>query len=191
MKKLPDYVAIKTLQEHIPVLHTPAQEMQFPLSAEDLEIISILEAKYDQEENCAGLAAVQIGFAKKVFVFAVPDDEELKKWRNDLSQSMPKSIWINPSYEGLGPDTTTDYEGCFSVIDLAAPVTRYTTIRYTAYTPDGTKLEGIATGFLARVIQHETDHLNGILFVNRANPEDVMTIEAYRTKRADSLKSEE
>lgn len=189
MSKLPDYVAVKSADERIPVLHTPAQEMKFPLSKEDQEIISILEAKYDQEENCAGLAAVQIGFAKKAFVFEVPDDEDLKKWRKDLSQSMPKSIWINPSYEGIGPETTTDYEGCFSVIDLAAPVARFTKIRYTAYTPDGTKIEGTAEGFLARVIQHETDHLNGVLCINKAKKEEILTLETYRKMRAEKMNS--
>ncbi|MBP6986379.1 MAG: peptide deformylase [Alphaproteobacteria bacterium] len=191
MEFLPDYVCVKHKNEKSKVLRTPAATLTFPLSSEDLKDIHTLEAKFDQEENCAGLAAPQIGIAKRFFVFAVEGSPQLLKWRPDLKDTMPKSIWINPSYTAIGPETTQDYEGCFSVEGLAAPVNRPTTIKYEAYDINGHKIEGIAQGFLARVIQHETDHTNGILFLDKADDDQIMTIEDYRDKRKLAMDSNE
>lgn len=188
--KLPDYVCIHRPDETSKMLRTPAKELTFPLSKQDLEDIRTLEAKYDQEQNCAGLAAPQIGIAKKFFIFAVEGSVSLKKWRPDLSDTMPKSIWINPSYTPMGPEHHEDYEACFSVENLAAPVNRPTTIKYTAYDIRGNKIEGIARGFLARVIQHETDHTNGILFVDKARKDSILNVEDYRNKRSQAMENE-
>ena len=78
---------------------------------------------------------------------------------------MPKTLWINPSYEPLGEEMHEDYEACFSVKDIAGLVRRYKQVHYRAYDKDGKLIEGKAEGFLARIIQHEIDHLNGILFL--------------------------
>lgn len=94
---LPNYVSIKDPSEYSDILRKPAEEIKFPLSEEDKEILQILEAKFDAEENCAGLAAPQIGFTKRAIVFAIEATEELKRWRPDLTEGMPKSVWINPS----------------------------------------------------------------------------------------------
>lgn len=171
------------------ILRIPAERVSFPLSEEDQEILCILEAKFDAEENCAGLAAPQIGFSKAMIVFAAPNDPNLKKWRPDLEQTMPKTIWINPSYEPLGEEMSKDGEGCFSVAHVVGFVQRYTKIRYHAFMPDGTAVTGEASGFLARIIQHETDHINGFLFVDRTD--EVWSIEEYRRMRAEALKEAE
>ena len=189
MSQLPDYVVINkpdSLNKH--VLRQPAATVALPLSPEDAEITRQLIAKYDAEKNIAGLAAPQIGYNKRIIVFAVNDDPELKKWRQDLTQTMPKTVWINASYEADSAETTTDYEGCFSVADLTGPVARYQRIRYRAYTPEGQLLEGIATGFLARVIQHEIDHTNGILFIDKVDSKDLLSMAAYRQLREAALK---
>lgn len=123
--------------ENKSILRKKAKRFTFPLSEEDLRDIAILNTKYDGEENCAGLAAPQIGIGKAVIIFEVPDDPKLKKWRPDLVQFMPKSIWINPSYEAVDDEKSTDYEGCFSVKDTAAEVERYKKIKYVAYDLDG------------------------------------------------------
>jgi peptide deformylase len=188
MPHLPDYVIINDPHcANKDVLRTPAEALSFPLSEQDRAIIETLERKYDQEENCAGLAAPQIGFNKRAIVFAVLDDLQLKKWRPDLTDTMPKTIWINPSYEPVNQEKHVDYEGCFSVNGVAGPVERYKTIRYTALTPEGQEVQGIANGFLARLIQHEIDHLNGTLFIDLVPQEKLLSIEAYREKRAKAL----
>ena len=186
---LPGYVAINSPEETNPVLRLPARELSFPLSTEDMRDVRILEAKFDTEQNCAGLAAPQIGITKKIIVFAAEESEELRKWRPDFTQSMPKTIWINPSYESITEATHDDYEACFSVRDIAGMVARYQKIRYHAYTPKGKAISGEAEGFLARIIQHEIDHINGILCIDRAHPGTLMSIDAYRKKRAEASNS--
>ncbi|MBN8827405.1 MAG: peptide deformylase [Sphingobacteriia bacterium] len=193
MSNLPPYVAIN--DENIDknkreMLITPSETIQFPLSEENLEIIKILETKFDNEDNCVGLAAPQIGFHKRIIVFAVNASEELRKWRPDLTEGMPKTIWINPEYQGIGEEKSEDYEGCFSVNNMAGTVKRYTSIRYSAFLPNGEKIEGTANGFLARVIQHEIDHTQGILYIHKANEGSVMTIEEYREKRKKAMEGD-
>lgn len=186
--KLPDYVALKETDTETPaVLRTPAKELTFPLSAEDQRDVAILEMKYDQEKNCAGLAAPQIGISKRIIVFAAPADEDLKKWRSDFTDTMPKTIWINPSYIGVTEDKHEDFEGCFSVENLAGPVKRYKAIQYKAYTPAGEPIEGVAHGFLARIIQHEVDHLNGTLCIMLAPKDKIIKVDEYRRRRAEAM----
>ena len=184
----PDYVVINNDEQSEDlrsVLRTPAQKVSFPMNAEDKRLLSILEAKYDHEKNMAGLAAVQIGIPKQMIIFAAPDDLELKKWRPDLTQTMPKTIWINPSYDGIGEEKHEDYEGCFSVHDLAGPVKRFTKINYTATLPDGTEISGQAEGFLARIIQHEIDHLKGTLCIDLMPKDKIISLDDYRKMRAE------
>lgn len=190
MDTLPPYVVLNDPRETKgEILRTPAHPFIFPLSEADHEIIQILSDKFDQEENCAGLAAPQIGFGKQVIVFAVADDPSLKKWRPDLIDTMPKTIWLNPSYVPIGEEKHTDYEGCFSIKDMAGPVARFKTIRYTAYTPEGAPVEGIVRGFLARLIQHEVDHLRGKCFIDYVPEGELLPIEEYRKKRHKAMQS--
>jgi peptide deformylase len=173
------------------ILRTKSKLLNFPLSKEDLEDIKILETKYDAEENCSGLAAPQIGITKKILVFATPSDAALKKFRPDWTQSMPKTIWINPNYRGIEEEGFhEDYEACFSVGEVAGLVQRYKKIHYEAYDIHGELHKGLAEGFLARIIQHEIDHLEGILFIDRSIPGTVMFLAAYREKRRAALAAE-
>lgn len=184
---LPPYVVINNdnqPKELRSILRKPAQEISFPLSPEDQESLKTLEAKYDAEENCAGLAAPQIGIHKQMIIFAALFSPELKKWRPDFTQEMPKTIWINPSYEGIGNDLFEDYEGCFSVDNLAGPVKRFTKISYKATLPDGTPVTGEAEGFIARIIQHEVDHIRGTLCIDKVPDGKLISLEAYREMRA-------
>lgn len=185
---LPPYVVLNDPEcPNTEVLRSPAEAFTFPLSKEDIDLINTLVHKYDQEGNCAGLAAPQIGIGKRVIVFEVPDDPALKKWRPDLEETMPKTIWLNPSYEAVTEEFQEDYEGCFSVANLAGPVKRHKKIRYKAYNQDGSLIEGTATGFLARVIQHEIDHLNGKLCIDYVAPDELLTIDEYRKRRAAAM----
>ncbi|MGX6960568.1 MAG: peptide deformylase [Rickettsia endosymbiont of Pentastiridius leporinus] len=190
---LPEYVTLnlETLNNsENKTIRIKTKKLKFPLSAEDLHDISILEQKYDQEKNCAGLAAPQIGISKFIIIFAVPNDEEIKKWRPDLTDTMPKTIWINPSYASVGEGKHEDYEGCFSVENVTAPVARFKKIRYKAYDQNGHKIEGTAEGFLARVIQHEIDHLDGKVFLDYVVPEKIMTKEEYLEKSKKAIEEE-
>lgn len=178
------YVVANQGEEPPKILTTKAAELTFPLSAQDAADVDALEQQFDYEGNCAGLAAPQIGIAKQIIVFAAPYSEELKKWRPDLTQTMPKTVWINPKFEGIESEGMhVDYEGCFSVGDRACAIKRFRKIKYTAYDRNGNKIEGIAEGFVARIIQHEIDHVNGTLCISKAEPGSIMTIAEYREKR--------
>jgi len=100
---------------------------------------------------------------------------------------MPKTIWINPSYKPIGTEKHEDYEGCFSVENATGPVARYKKIRYLAYNQNGHTIEGTAKGFLARVIQHEIDHLNGKVFLDYVAPEKIMSKEEYMEMRKKAM----
>lgn len=187
-KELPSYLLIddpKCLDREI--LRKVATPFRFPLSEEDKEILSILEAKFDSETNMTGLAAPQIGFSKRAIIFAVSDTPEMKKWRPDISDTLPKSIWLNPSYTPIGDEKHSDYESCFSVGEWAGEVERFKTVHYMAYRPDGESIEGSARGFLARAIQHEIDHLNGVLFIDLVAKDKLITMDEYRLKRIERL----
>ena len=160
MSELPDYVVInkpECLNRNI--LRAPAQTVTFPLSEEDRHIMDVLITKFRNEKNCVGLAAPQLGFHKRLIVLEVKDDPKLKKWRPDLMDSLPQSLWINPSYTGSGEEKTLDYEGCFSVDGLGGMVARFKKIVYQGYDAEGRLIKGTAQGFLARVIQaRQTGH---------------------------------
>lgn len=185
LRKLPDYLILNNPEEtNIHVLRRSAQPLTFPLSEEDQESVRILEAKFDQEAGCMRLAAPQIGIGKQIVIFAVPDDPALKKWRSDVVQTMPKTIWINPSYKPLEDNhRRTDYEACFSVQGLAGPVSRFTKIQYEAWNSQGLPVEGVAEGLLARVIQHEVDHLDGRCFIDLVPEGELLSMEEYLRKR--------
>ena len=163
------------------ILKTQAEAYSFPLSKEDLESIGVLEQAFDNEEKIAGLAAPQIGIKKQAIIFHAP--QEIAKWRADLTEVVPKTIWLNPHYEGIGDEHTEDYEGCFSVNDLAGEVPRFRKVKYEAYLIDGTKVQGIAEGYFARVIQHEVDHIRGILFIDKISEERLFSIKEYYRMR--------
>lgn len=183
-QELPNYVKIDDLScENREILHKKAKEVTFPLSDEVKKVLSDLEKKFDSEKNCAGLAAPQIGYSYQITIFACLGDPEIKKWRKDLAQTMSKTIWINPSYYPVDDETTTDWEGCFSVQNHVGPVKRHTRIRYEAMTPDGQKVEGVAEGFLARIMQHEIDHLKGTLCIDLVPVHERKTREEYIAMR--------
>jgi peptide deformylase len=189
--ELPPYEVIDLAhpKEH-PILRVPAVELKFPLSTEDKRDVGIVEKRFDTEENMAGVAAPQIGIAKQIIVFSAPENPTLKKWRADFTQTMPKQIWINPSFEPIGTDKREDYEGCFSVGDVAGPVKRFERIQYRAFDVDGKLIEGQAEGFLARIIQHEIEHVRGILYIDHVPEGQLLLISEYREMRRKAMEEE-
>lgn len=190
---LPPYVDINDPHsKNKEVLRNPAKKISFPLDEETQKILQDLQEKFEKEENCVGLAAPQIGYGVSMFIFEVEMDKELKKFRLDLTDTIPKSIWINPSWTPLTSEMAFDWESCFSVADtdLVGRVPRFTKIAYEAWTPEGEKVEGIAHGFLARAIQHEVDHLNGKLFIDYVAEEDLLTREKFIQLREEEFLEE-
>lgn len=107
-----------------------------------------------------GLAAPQVCQGIRMVVIRVPAERS-------GGESLPPTVLINPVVEPLTSSMEWGLEGCLSVPGLRGIVPRYTRIGYRALTLDGTVIEREATGFHARVVQHEVDHLDGILYIDR------------------------
>lgn len=110
----------------------------------------------------AGLAAPQIGISKRVLIFGVDHNP-----RYPEAPPVPTTVLINPVIEPLGDVMDDDWEGCLSVPGMRGLVPRYSAVRYTGFDPRGERIERKAYGFHARVVQHECDHLDGILYPQR------------------------
>lgn len=107
-----------------------------------------------------GLAAPQIHESRRIIVFRVPADRS-------GGETVGNTVLINPVVEPLGEEVELGWEGCLSIPGLRGLVPRFTRIRYRGVGLDGEPVERVAEGFHARVIQHETDHLDGILYIDR------------------------
>jgi peptide deformylase len=113
--------------------------------------------------NGAGLAAPQIGVDLQLVIFGTDAPNE----RYAGAPVVPRTILLNPVIDPLGPDTEEDWEGCLSVPGMRGVVPRHAHIRYRGVAPDGTVIDRTAEGFHARVVQHECDHLIGMLYPMR------------------------
>jgi peptide deformylase len=114
------------------------------------------------EYHGVGLAAPQIHEGVRIFVAAIaPQDDE------PLSPGDEPMVFINPVITAAGTDIVEDWEGCLSIPDIRGRVPRARAIKVTAMDRTGAKIDISSHDFPARVIQHETDHLDGVLFVDR------------------------
>jgi peptide deformylase len=112
--------------------------------------------------NGAGLAAVQIGAPVRVVVFGIEANP-----RYPGADPVPFTVLVNPEITPLGSERESGWEGCLSVPGMRGLVPRYTEIRYRGCDQFGTPIDRTVTGFHARVVQHECDHLDGILYPQR------------------------
>ena len=110
----------------------------------------------------AGIAAPQIGVSLRVVIFGVT-----KNPRYPEAEEVPFTTLVNPKIEVLTPEVEDGWEGCLSVPGLRGVVPRATKIRYTGFDAAGQPIDRLAEGFHARVVQHECDHLDGILYPMR------------------------
>jgi peptide deformylase len=124
----------------------------------------ILEDMRDtmQAEGGVGIAAPQIGHNIRVIMFGFEANS-----RYPDEKSIPFTILINPTIEILSDELVEGWEGCLSVPGLRGLVPRYQRIRYEGYNEFGEHVSRVAEGFHARVVQHEYDHLDGILYPRR------------------------
>ena len=127
-----------------------------------------------------GLAAPQVHESVRLFVAGVDDPDG----------GLPPVVMINPEIEPVGPAEEEDWEGCLSIPDVRGRVPRAVDIRVRSLDRHGTPQRITANGFAARVIQHETDHLDGVLFLDRMRSFDSLAFlneyERYWHKDAES-----
>ena len=129
-----------------PDLHALIQDMQDTMNAMD----------------GAGIAAPQIGVSLQVVIFGVGSNP-----RYPDAEQVPYTVLINPTLKPVGDEIEEGWEGCLSVPGLRGVVPRYTRLNYTGFDQFGNAIDRLVSGFHARVVQHECDHLAGILYPMR------------------------
>jgi peptide deformylase len=112
--------------------------------------------------NGAGLAAPQIGVSQRVVIFGIEANP-----RYPHAEPVPMTVLINPELEPLGEEMEEGWEGCLSVPGMRGLVNRFRQLRYTGFDPMGNRIDRTVSDFHARVVQHECDHLDGILYPMR------------------------
>lgn len=146
-----------------PVLRTVAKEIP-PSQCSSPQLLQFIADMTEtmKEYDGVGLAAVQVHVSEQVAVLEVADNP-----RYPQKPRVPLTALINPKITPLSEEMEEDWEGCLSIPDLRGKVPRYKSIRVLARDPQGKGLDFVASGFHARVIQHEWDHLNGRVFLDR------------------------
>jgi len=165
---IPAMAILKIARMGHPILARRAEPVADPASPEIRRLIGdMVETMIDA--NGAGLAAPQVHVPLRVVVFQAPaerSDPDLPDAER-FDHTAPLTILINPEIEVLGAETEGGWEGCLSVPGLRGFVERAAQIRYRGVDPDGHEIVRMARGFHARVVQHECDYLDGILYPQR------------------------
>ena len=146
-----------------PILCTKCKEVDTKnINQELLEEIEDLKETLNFTEGF-GVAAPQVGLDKRIVIIQV--NKEKCTYNN--CEDIPTTVMINPTWRKLSQETETEYEGCLSVPSIRGKVERYTNIEVTYYNEQGEKIIKQVKGFTARDIQHECDHLDGIVFLEK------------------------
>ena len=162
-----------------PVLRKPAEAVDLgELSTPQLQefIDDLIETK--RAANGAGIAAPQVGVSKRIFVVEVVDNP-----RYPYKPEAPLTVVINPSITFLTEERFGNYEGCLSVPDLRGIVPRCPVIRVEGFDREGAPLDMEVRGITAGTFQHEDDHLNGIMFLDRVQDKESFSTWAEFDKR--------
>jgi peptide deformylase len=128
------------------------------------ELDALIADMFDTMHDAGGvgLAAPQIGVDLQLVIFGFERSE-----RYPDAPAVPRTILLNPTITPLSDESEEGWEGCLSVPGLRGVVSRWTQIRYEGIDPQGTRIDRVAEGFHARVVQHECDHLIGRLYPSR------------------------
>lgn len=146
-----------------PVLRQVAAPVADPTDPEIGRLAGdMVETMFDADG--VGLAAPQVYRSLRLIVFRLPPDRLAD---DEPPQPAAPTVLVNPELDPTGDEMALGLEGCLSIPDLRGLVPRHVTVDYKGVGLDGRPVTGQATGFKARVLQHEVDHLDGILFPDR------------------------
>ena len=128
------------------------------------ELHALIQDMHDTmaQMNGAGIAAPQIGVSLRVVIFGVGSNP-----RYPDAEQVPYTVLINPLLSPVGDAMDDGWEGCLSVPGMRGVVSRFTRLHYTGFDQYGEPIDRLVSGFHARVVQHECDHLDGILYPMR------------------------
>jgi peptide deformylase len=140
-----------------PALRSPAQPL-VPARITDPEIQTLIDDMVETMHDArgVGLAAPQLGEEVQIFVYQAAGPPEV-----------PLQVVVNPLITPQAREVAYDWEGCLSIPDLRGLVPRHPTVRVQGLDREGRPLDYVASGFEARIVQHEYDHLNGVVFLDR------------------------
>jgi peptide deformylase len=161
-----------------PVLRTRARPID-PADIKSPRIQQLIDDMFEtmQEYQGVGLAGPQVHESVRLFVAGLaprkPTEENDEE--EDEQPRVPLMVLINPEITVVGTATAEDWEGCLSIPDIRGRVRRAAEIDVEAYDRRGRRIEMHARGFTSRVIQHETDHLDGVLFFDRMESLETLT----------------
>jgi peptide deformylase len=144
-----------------PALRTPARPLS-PTELSRAEIQQLIDDMVDtmREAHGVGLAAPQLGIESQLFVYAAAAHP-------DRNPEIPLHVVVNPMITPHSRELIYDWEGCLSIPDLRGMVPRHLEVRIQGLDREGRPLDFVAAGFEARIVQHEFDHLHGIVFLDR------------------------
>ena len=155
-----------------PALRTPAEPVA-PARLASAELQALIDGMVEtmRDADGVGLAAPQVGFGIQLFVYEAVADE------GDPRGGVPLHVVFNPMVEPLPGELVYDWEGCLSIPDLRGLVPRHPAVRVRGLDHAGAALDYRADGFEARIVQHEFDHLNGVVFLDRMR--DLQSLSFY------------
>ena len=157
-------------KEFTQILNSQAKPITFPLSSDDKNLIEAMKVKLN-DLGGVGLAAPQINQGVQIIAIYIPESASLLR---ENVHPYPMHIMVNPYYEIIEDSLMVeDFEACYSVSTKAGKVSRAEQIKLTYLDEVGKKHVSIEKGFYARVIQHEVDHLQGILITDRLRPDSI------------------
>ena len=160
-----------------PVLRARARPIE-PAQIGSPRIQQLIDDLFEtmQEYQGVGLAAPQVHESLRVFVAGFsPNGDNDEDEGEESTRGVPLMALINPEITPIGDEVVDDWEGCLSIPDIRGRVPRSREILVRAYDRRGKRIEVKAGGFTARVIQHETDHLDGVLFFDRMKSFQTLT----------------
>lgn len=158
-------MSLQIIQYPHPTLRHPSK----PLKKVDAELRKIIDEMWElmYEHEGVGLAANQVDLPYRLFIVNPTGERDSKE---------TERVLINPVLSNARGQEE-DEEGCLSIPGVHGPVVRNTTIKVQAYDLSGGEIEAEAEGLLARILQHETDHLDGRLFIDRLSPTQLAAVE--------------
>ena len=168
-----------------PVLRQHAAPFEGQLEPDELSELIVLMRKVMHAAPGVGLAAPQLGIPLQLAV--LEDQFEIDEVTAAARGRAPLEFFavLNPSYSRLGNGTAAFFEGCLSLSGLQAVVERHDSVRLEYLTPDGGNVTKDFSGWQARIVQHETDHLHGMLYIDRAELRSLSTNSEYATRWAE------
>jgi peptide deformylase len=146
-----------------PVLRKVAEPVS-PEAIRSPDVQRLIDDMFEtmDDQDGAGLAAPQVHVSQRIVIYGVEHNP-----RYPEAEPVPLTVLVNPRITPVGDEQVEDWEGCLSVPDMRGMVPRYTTVRVEAFDRDGRPLRFTATDFHARVVQHECDHLDGHVYLDR------------------------